>query len=271
MARLGYGARGLVYTLVGGLALLAAFGAGGQTAGSRSALRSLLDQPFGRVILGVVALGLAFFAAWRIVEALTDADHRGSSGKALGVRGAHGVSGLIYAGLAFSTLGLALGWGSSGGGEDQAARDWTAWLLDKPFGQWLVGLVGVTIAGTGLAFLRKGWRGDVTQYLALSSDAHRWVVPLGRLGYAGRGVVFVLIGGFLILAAVHGNSSEVQGLGGSLRSLERQPFGWVLLALTAAGLAAFGVFGVAQALYRRIDAPDPVKAGLAMAQQVRAL
>lgn len=256
MARLGYGSRGLVYALVGGLALLAAVGSGGQTGGSRSALQTLLGQPFGKVLLGLIALGLASFAAWRLVEAITDADHRGGSGKALAIRAGRGLSGLIYVGLAFSALSLAAGWGSQRGGEDRAAQDWTAWLLAKPFGQWGVGLVGLAILGTGLAYLARAWRGNVTDQLSCPSDTRRWVVALGRFGFGGRGVVFVLIGVFLILAAWHSNSREVRGLGGALRALEEQPYGWALLGLTAAGLLAFGLFGFAQALYRRIDAPD---------------
>ena len=270
MARLGYGARGIVYCLVGGLALLAAFGSGGQTGGSRSALQSLLSQPFGKAWLVLIASGLFGFAAWRIVEALTDADHRGREWKALGIRAAHLVSGGIYAGLAVFALNLAFGRGA-GGGEDQAAQSWTAWLMAQPFGQWLVGLIGVGVAAAGLGFIWKGWRGDVVMRLALPSGADRWVLPLGRLGYAARGVVFVLVGGFLILAALHSNSSEVHGLGGALQSLQAQPFGWILLGVVAAGLFAFGVFGLVQARYRHLDAPDLKQARDAVADGVQAL
>jgi hypothetical protein len=271
MARLGYGSRGIVYVLVGGLALLAAFGSGGQTGGSRSALESLLGQPFGKVFLGVIAVGLVSFAAWRLVEAITDADHRGRSGKALAIRVGRALSGLVYAGLAFSAVRLAVGWGMRREREDQAAQDWTAWFLAKPFGQWAVGLVGVAILGTGLGYLVRAWRGSVTAHLACPSEARRWVVTLGRFGFGGRGIVFVLIGGFLILAAWHSNSREVRGVGGALRALEQQPYGWTLLGLTAAGLLAFGLFGLAQAFYRHIDAPDLDEAGDALASGMQRL
>jgi hypothetical protein len=270
LARAGYGARGLVYCLVGGLALLAALGSGGQAGGSRSALATLLDQPFGRVILAVVALGLAGFAAWRVVEGLTDADRRGGSGKALAIRAAHVLSGGVYGGLALAAAGMALGRGR-GQGEDQAARDWTAWLLEQPLGQWLVGLIGLVIVGTGLGFASRAWRGRVTDRLALDAGTRRWAVPMGRLGFAARGLVFVLIGGFLLLAAYQGTSSEVKGLGGALQSLRAQPYGWVLLGVTAAGLFAFGAFGLVQALYRRIDAPDPSGVPAAIAKGATAL
>jgi hypothetical protein len=265
LARFGYGARGVVYGLVGGLALLAAIGSGGQTGGSRSALQTLLSQPFGQFWLVLIALGLFGFCAWRVLEALTDADHRGSDMKGWGIRGAHLISGVIYAGLAISALNLAFGRGS-GGGEDQAAQDWTAWLMSQPFGQWLVGLIGLAIAGTGLAFLWKAWRSDVTERLSLPADKRNWIVTLGRMGFAARGVVFLLIGGFLILAALHASSTEVHGLGGALQALQGQPYGWVFLALTALGLFAFGLFGLVQARYRHIDAPDLDDAKAAVAR-----
>jgi hypothetical protein len=268
LARLGYGARGIVYGLIGGLALLAAIGSGGQTGGSRSALQTLLAQPFGRLWLALIALGLFGFCAWRVVEALTDADHRGSDLKGWGIRGARLIGAGIYGGLAVSALSLALGRGS-GGGEDQAAQDWTAWLMSKPFGLWLVGFIGLAVAATGLGFAWKAWRGDVAAQLMFPADKRNWIVFLGRMGFAARGVVFVLIGSFLVLAALHSSSSEVHGLGGALHTLQQQPYGWVLLALTALGLFAFGLFGLVQARYRHIDAPDLDDAKAAIAQMGR--
>jgi hypothetical protein len=269
LARLGYGARGLVYCLVGGLAVLAAVGAGGQTGGSRSALATLLDQPFGKALLGMISLGLAGFAAWRTVEGVTDADHRGSSRSSLGVRAAHIGSGAIYAGLAIFALNLALGRSSGSGSEDRAARDWTAWLLSQPFGQWLVGAIGLGVIGAGVGFVLKGWRGQVTAYLTCGAATRRWAVPLGRVGFAARGVVFVLVGGFLVLAALHSNSREVKGLGSALESLRQHPYGWLLLAVTAAGLFAFGLFGFVQARYRRIHPPGLEEATRSVRAQVR--
>ncbi len=255
MARLGHGARGVVYCLVGGLALFAAIGSGGRTGGSGGALRIVLEQPFGRVLLGLIAIGFACFALWRFLEATTDADRRGNEWKGLAIRGAHLIGGVIAVGLAVSALALALGWGG-GGGEDRSARDWTAWLMAQPFGPWLVGLVGLGIVGAGIAFIVKGWGGKVTEHLACSRDVARWAVPAGCLGFGARGIVFLIIGGFLVVAAWQSRAAQAKGLGGALQALEAQPFGWVLLAVTAAGLFAFGVFSFIEAVYRRIDAPD---------------
>jgi H+/Cl- antiporter ClcA len=106
----------------------------------------------------------------------------------------------------------------------------------------------------------------VAERLSLPADKRHWIVSLGRMGFAARGVVFLLIGGFLGLAALHASSSEVHGLGGALQALQRQPYGWVLLALTALGLFAFGLFGLVQARYRHIDAPDLDDAKAAVAR-----
>lgn len=256
LARLGYGARGVTYCLVGGLAVLAAIGVGGQTGGSRSALLILLERPFGWILLGLVAFGLGAFALWRVVEAITDADGYGRSAKGLATRAGHLVSGFTYGGLGVSMMTAALGRGTARTAEDQGARDWTAWLLQQPLGQWLVGSVGLIVIGAGLAFAWKAWKGDVCKRLSVPHDAREWVSHVGRFGYAARALTFWLIGGFLIAAAIASRSSEVKGLGGALQALRGEPYGWVLLGLTAAGLAAFGVFGLVQARYRRIEPPD---------------
>ena len=111
----------------------------------------------------------------------------------------------------------------------------------------------------------------MTEHLSLPSDKRDWIVTIGRMGFAARGIVFVLIGGFLVLAALHASSTEAQGLGGALQSLQQQPYGWVLLALTALGLFAFGLFGLVQARYRHIDAPDIDRADDAAARALREL
>lgn len=255
-ARFGLAARGAVYVLVGGLALMAAIGAGGGVGGNESALRSLLLQPFGAVLIGLAGLGLAFFAAWRIVSALTDPDRHGTSPKGLGVRAVHLASGLVNGGLALTAFALALGIGASGGGDDAAARDWTRWLMSQPFGRWLVAAAGAVAIGAGLYHVWKGVRGNLLKRLSPPPDRRRMALAIGRFGYVARGVVFGIIGAFLMVAAIRFDSSEARGLGGALEALEDQPFGWALLGVVAAGLAAFGAFGVVQALWRRIETPD---------------
>jgi hypothetical protein len=254
-ARGGLAARGLVYVMVGGLAVLAAIGSGGGVGGGGSALRWLLNQPLGAAPLALIGFGLVCFSAWRILSAALDPDRHGTSPKGLGTRAVHALSGVVNGGLALTAFGLAIGAGS-GGGDDAAARDWTAWLLSQPFGRWLTGLVGLGVIVAGAFHLWKAWRGDMLKRLSVPADKRGVALALGRLGYAARGVVFGVIGAFLVAAAIRADSSEAKGLGGALDALREQPFGWVLLGVVAAGLAAFGAFGLAQARWRRIDAPD---------------
>jgi hypothetical protein len=143
--------------------------------------------------------------------------------------------------------------------------------MAQPAGPWLVGLVGLGVAGAGLAFALKAWHGHVTRHLKCSREVARWAVPAGRVGFAARGLVFLVIGGFLVAAAIQARASEVRGLGGALDTLAAQPFGWILLGATAVGLFAFGVFSFIEALYRHIDAPGLDGAGAAVAGELRHL
>ena len=271
LARYGYGARGTVYCIVGALALLAALGRGGSTDDSEGALRVVLGGPLGAVLVAVIALGLLGFALWRVVEGVTDADRRGTSPKALLVRGGHLVSAGVYLALGVTAAGLAFGIGRASAGGD-GIRDGTAWLLDQPFGPWLVGLLGLGIAGTGIGYGVKAWKGDVADRISLpSGPTGRWFCPIGRFGYAARGVAFLIIGGFVLTAAWTQASSDAKGLSGAFKALRAQPYGWVLLGIVAAGHFAFGTFGLIQARYRRIDAPDIDTADDAVSRVVRAV
>lgn len=254
LARLGYAARGLVYTLVGWLAALAALGRASRAPDSKTALSTILTQPFGAVLLGLVAAGLVCFALWRCAQAALDAEHLGTKAKGLVRRAVFAVSAVINAGLAISAVQMIMRTAAAEGG-DSAARDWTAYLLSFPFGQILVAAVGLVIVGTGAANAWKGYKGRVAEDTATDGRVEPWLVNLGRAGYLARGLVFVLIGGFFISAAYQASASEVRGLAGALRTLQEQPYGWALLLVTALGLFAFGAFQMALARHRRIDPP----------------
>jgi hypothetical protein len=258
LARSGYAARGVVYIIVGGLALLAAFGqGGGQTTDTKGALTSLLTQPFGEVLLAVVALGLFGYALWRVVQALTDVDHPGTEPKGLAIRAGLLVSAATHGLLAAFALCLIFGWGSSLGGADSGARDWTAWLMQQPFGRWLAGLIGLAIVGAGITHMIKGYWARFEKYLQMDAATLEKVSPVCRFGLIARGAVFVIIGAFLVVAAVQFDSAQARGLQGALETLQRQPYGWILLGIVALGLVAFGVYSLIEAWYRRIDMPDP--------------
>jgi hypothetical protein len=252
-ARLGYGARGVVYAIIGYLALRLALGeGGGRTTGAHGALERVSAQPFGVFLLALLAVGLTAFVAWRWVQAFVDPEHAGSQGKALVKRAGWFLSGAIYAGLAVSAVERILGRPDHG---SDSARGWTAKLLEQPLGQVLVALVGLGFIGFAVKEIHNAYTEHFRQKLdlrRLSPERARAAVQLSRFGLAARAVVFLLMGGFLLRAAIDANPGEAKGLGEALATLARQPFGAVLLGVTSAGLLAYAVYQFIEARYRRI-------------------
>lgn len=255
MARLGYASRGVVYLIVGGFAILAAVGGGGDTKGTKGALQSLLGEPFGMVLLGLIALGLFAYAAWRAVQAIADADGHGTDAKGLAIRGGLAVSAVTHTLLAIFAVSLMFGGGGSGGG-DQGTQTWVAKLMGEPYGVWLVGLIGAAIAGAGIAHAIKGAKAKFEKRFKPGYDKMGWVRPVCRFGLVARGVVFLIIGGFFVHAAWTYDPSKAKGLSGALASLQQQPFGQILLGIVALGLLAFGIYSIVEAVYRRIGVQD---------------
>lgn len=253
LARAGYTAKGIVYVLVGLLASQAAFSAGSAT-DSQGAFAVLLRQPAGRLMLGLVAIGLFGYALWRAVSAIADTENKGHDGGGLVKRAGFGISALLHLSLGVEAMRLALGSGGGGGGE-AGAQHWTARALALPLGQWLVGIAGAITVGYGLYQLKRGFDGWIQKRLdlhELDPNAQRWAVRFGRFGLAARGVVFALIGWFLVQAARSASSAEAGGLGEALRTLEQQSYGQWLLGVVALGLIAYGLFQFVNARYRRI-------------------
>jgi hypothetical protein len=255
VARAGYVAKGVVYTLVGGLALLAALGSGGRTTGSRGALRWLLDHPYGLAILAVIAIGLAAYAAWCFLRAVLDPDRKGRDARGVAKRAVVFGKGVVYAALVVAVIEMMRGTRASAGGDDAGVRDWTAWLMSFPLGIWLVWLIGVGLVVFGLRQLYCAWSTDADEPLDLRKmgvAAHRWATRFSRFGLAARGVVFAIIGVFLVIAARHENPAEARGVGGALHALQEHAYGGVLLAVVALGLVAYGCYQFVLARYRRI-------------------
>ena len=253
LARAGYVAYGVVYALVGVLAVQAAFGGSGETASQEGALRQVLLAPLGRVLLGIVAVGLLAYAMWRLFQGILDPENEGTDAKGLVKRLDHVLNGLFHAALAFSAGQLILGSGGGGGGSPD---DWTARLMAQPFGRWLAAVAGAVIVGAGLYQFYKAYQADFRDDLKtgeMSAREKKWTTRSGRLGYAARGVVFGVIGVFLVQAALQTDPDEARGLGGALETLARQPLGPYILGAVAIGLVAYGVFMFVMARYRRIE------------------
>jgi hypothetical protein len=252
-ARLGYAARGPVFVIVGGFAVLAALDARNPIVGTRGAMQSLLAHPFGRALLWAIAAGLFCFACWRAIQGIFDADncgnHTGGVMQRLGF-----IGGAIFH-LALAAIAIGIIFGSRRvSDEDSVARDWTAWLLGQPFGMWMVTLIGAGITAAGVVFAWKAVKGEFREHLAADVGGREWIVALGQFGYVARGVVLVIVGIFLILAAWRFNSGDAAGLVGALQVLQQQAYGSFLLGLIALGLLSYGAFEIIQVFVRRVDA-----------------
>lgn len=259
LARFGFAAKGVVYFIVGLLAAQAALGLGGQTTDTNGALGTIVTQPFGKFLLALVTIGLLGYALWRTVQTLFDPEHPGQKpdAKRIAQRLGYALSAIAYTGLAVTAVQLILGSGSSGG---DATPDWTARLMAQPFGRWLVGLVGLIVIGVGLSYLYEAYTAKFQQHWNLAQmrpSARRWGKRLGQFGIAARGIVFGIIGLFLLLAALRANANEARGVGGALAALANQPFGPWLLGTVALGLIAYSLHSLLEARYRQIRQPLP--------------
>jgi hypothetical protein len=255
LARFGYATKGVVYILVGALAVLAALGEGGRPTDTHGAFREIYSRPFGAVLLGVVAIGLAAYATWRVTQAIVDAEGKGKDLKGILIRIGYASSGLIHAGLAFSAARLAFG--EKEESSERVHKSRATEVMHLPFGRLLIGLAGAGFIAFGLYQIYKGYKAKFRKRLevgAMSKGEDEWATRFGQFGLAARGVVFGIIGGFLVLAALRSDPEEVRGLGGALQSLVAQPFGKILLGVVAAGLAIYGIYMLAEAKYHRIRA-----------------
>ncbi|MFD0023874.1 DUF1206 domain-containing protein [Streptomyces sp. NPDC058382] len=256
--RAGFVARGVIYFLVGVLALRIAFGhgggGGGKTADRGGALSEIAQKPFGSVLLWVIGVALAGMALWRLSEAAFGA--AGPDGHKATKRLASAGRAVFYGFVSYSVLMFAAGdRGSGSGASDARSQDVTAKVLDLPGGRWLVAAGGVAIAAAGLWIAGRAVLRKYHKHLRMgemSRTERRAVDVTGILGGASRGLVFAVAGGFAVAAAVKARSGEAKGMDDTLRSFSTTPAGPWLLALVAVGLAAFGLFSLANARWRKI-------------------
>lgn len=249
LARLGFVARGVVYVLIGFLALKIASGSGNPEADQQGAFAYLGRQSFGQVLLWALAIGLASYGLWRLFQAITgqvDGPDRDKPGT---YRLIDAVKGVLYLAFAFSAATVAVH--SSSGDSTQLTKS----LMMQPWGPFLIGAVGVIIVVSGLAMVVQGWTRDFAEYLDSSKATGRTrdlLVKFGRVGYVARGIVFVMAGGFVVFGAVQSSPKKTDGLDVALSSLADAPLGVVALIAVAVGLIVFGFYSLAESRYRRI-------------------
>jgi hypothetical protein len=250
LGRLGLVGKGVVYALVGFLALHIATGDRGADASQTGAVEYVAHQPFGRFLLVALTAALFAMAAWRLIEVVTGDPVEGSEAKD---RTKYAVVGLLYLALATSALSITLAnWGeeTSGGGQGGGQQQAAAQVLDWPGGRWLVGLGGALLIALAV-YTFKTHVIDKEFVERIRAAGAGWLERLGQVGYAARAVVYSIVGVFLIQAAIAFDPNKAKGLSESLASLADSSWGRVVLWAVALGLMAFGAFTLAEARYRR--------------------
>ncbi|HEX3713407.1 MAG TPA: DUF1206 domain-containing protein [Trebonia sp.] len=249
LARAGLTARGVIYILVGWVAVLVALGKSSREADQSGALQLLAGKPYGLVSLWLLGIGFAAYALWRLSEAAfgVTGDKPGAGPRLKSLARA-----VVYAGFAYLTFTVIAGKARSQSSREQ---DMTATAMQHPAGRVLVGIVGLIVVVCGLALIVEGIRKKFMKYLETSrmtARQRRVVKVLGMTGTIARGVVFALAGVLVIVAAVTHKASKSGGVDTALRTLRDQPFGVALMLLAALGLVIFGVYGLCEARWRKV-------------------
>jgi hypothetical protein len=249
LARAGLIARGIIYILIGWVAILVALGQSSRQADQQGALQLLAAKPYGLVSLWLLGIGFAAYALWRLSEAAFGVTGEGSGA---GPRLKSLARAVIYAGFAYLTFNMISGAHGSQTGQQQ---DLTAKVMHHPGGRWLVGIVGLIIVIAGLALVVEGLRRKFMKHLQtarMSPQTRRIVERLGQTGTAARGAVFALAGVLVIEAAVTYNPAKAGGIDKALHTLRNQPLGEFLLILAAVGLVVFGIYALCEARWREV-------------------
>jgi hypothetical protein len=252
LARAGLAARGVMYAIIGWIAVQVAFGHSGRQADRTGALHAIAATPAGGVALWLLVVGFIGMALWRLSEAAYGSP--GHADRKAGSRMAALGRAVVYGLIAYGVLKLALGAGGPQSSDTQSV-DLTATAMRHPGGRFLVILVGLVLIGAGIYLAYQAWRKEFLRDLALGrlrARARRAVEWLGELGGIARGAVFVTAGIFLVAASVRAQPQQAKGVDSSLRALAATPLGPWLLVLVAVGLIMFGIFSCCEARWLRL-------------------
>lgn len=247
--RFGLISKGVVYCMTGIIATLAAIGYSRKNAGKSEIFQFIYEQPFGRIILGVIAVGLFGYCLLRFFQCFKDIDNKGDSATGFAKRFGFFISGMLYLALGFYAGKLAIT-GSQGGGDSRQFM--VGKVLELPAGQWIIGIVGLIIIGNGLYQMYRGISQKFMKKIQLRAAKFSDLMKKsGIMGYAARGFVLVIIGYLIVHAALTANPKEAKGTDGAFDFVQNN-FGGVLMAVIAVGLIAYGAFMFVRAKYERI-------------------
>lgn len=244
LAKVGFAARGVLYAIIGVVALQIAFGSGGE-ADKSSAIHMVRNSPFGDALLWIMAIGLAALTIWQITEAIWGRievkDRVEAAAKAA-----------VYAFLVFTMVSL-LTQNKAASSTDSQSKDATKFLFDLPGGQFLVGLMALGVIALGVYWIYEGWTEKFMKDMNVTEPrARRTVTNLGKAGYIARGIVGLTAGGLIGKAALTYDPDKAVGIDGALKSLADTAIGPWLLVLVAIGLILFAVYCFAEARWHRV-------------------
>ena len=254
LERLGFVVRGLIYLIIGVLAFQLAIGAGGATATPTSAIALIGRQPLGKLLLVIIAAGLAGYSLWGFVRAILDPLDRGSDAKGLLDRAGFLFSGLSYGLLLIPTV-LTVMNKPSPATASSSTPGVPASLLSGPLGQWLIVAFGLFWIAAGAGQVLTAYRAKFTRDLQTSSMSAQEIKAatwLGKIGFTARGIVFGLIGMIILQTAFAVGAKQAQGFDGALAALAHAPYGELLLGAVAIGLILFGAYSALCAKWNKI-------------------
>jgi fumarate reductase subunit D len=253
LERLGYAVRGALYAVMGLLALgIALRIGGGQTTDLSGSLVFLISNPFGKLVLIIIVVGLAAYSLWGFIRAIYDPLNRGSDASGYLARLGFVTSALSYAAIVVFALRILTG---SGGSSGESTQKTIASILNHPGGGSVTVIIGLIAIGVGLGQFLEAYRATFAKDLKgteMSERERKRSIALGRFGMFARGVVFLVIGWFIVQAGLHHDPGQVQGFGGAFQFLLNQPFGRVLMGIVALGFVALGLHSFACARWIRL-------------------
>ncbi|UZO80836.1 DUF1206 domain-containing protein [Aquimarina sp. ERC-38] len=245
-ARTGYVAKGVVYTITGALALMTALNVGGQKAGKLQVIDFLEKQSFGKIILGILGLGLVCYAVWRFIQAFQDPEDIGTDLKAMIKRFSFGLSGLFYLGLGIYSIVEIFEKTSSGGSNSSS--------VPYEYRSYLFIIIGIGLAIKGIYQFIKAYKGDFLDKFSLKSMSsrkrRRSIKTVAYLGLCARGVVVGIVAYFFIKAGMNSSSGSVGGTSEAFSFIQQNTTGSWLYILVTAGLTCYGIYMFFMAKYR---------------------
>ena len=253
LERVGYIVRGVLYAVMGGLALGVALGIGGKATDQSGSLLWLTGNSAGKFLLLAVVVGLAAYSLWGFVRAIFDPLHRGDDPPGIAQRLGFAWSGIAYASIAVFALKLLVGAGSPHH-QDSTQAAITS-ILSIPGGRWIAVGIGVVALAAGIGQFVEAYKATFRRDLKrveMKEGEKEVVDNLGRLGMASRGVIFSLVGWFVMQGGLYQDPSRVRGYSGAFLFLVQQPFGRVILAIVAIGFIALGLHSFACARWIRL-------------------